>query len=338
MKKSAQKAEMASGIDIGNFSVKIAQMSKKEDVFTLEAVGYSRINVNKLNGLMDAIKVACEAIDLSHKKVNTSLNPENVIVRYLVLPQMTKEDLKGAMEFEIDRYVPFDKSDIVCDYMVINNKPEAKNMKVLLVAAKKQDIEERIKILKDIGLDPEVLTIDSIVLKNAFQLNYPEKEEKTIGLINIGSRITNINIIKEFSSYFMRDVQIGGDNITHLLKEKLEVNLDEAEQLKYTLDSQDKEKFKIVEPVLGNLLNEIYLSFDYYESEFGMVVDEIFLSGGTSHLVWLADFLKENLNREIAIFKPTDKILYAPTIEKNKIETLSSSLVVPIGLALESFN
>ena len=333
-----KKSEFATGIDIGNFSVKVVCISRKNEAVNLESFGYSKIDNNKPDGLVEAIKSACLEAKLADKKVNSSIAPEGVIVRYLLLPQMNSDELSRAMEFEIERYVPFDKNDVVSDYVVIKEMPDTKNIKVLLVAAKKDFVENRVKILKEAGLEPEVITIDSLVLKNVFQINYPNKNNKTIGLINIGAKVSNINIVRDSTSYFMRDVQLGGDSITQLLKEKLEINLDDAEKLKCTLDPEDKEKFKIIEPVLGNLLNESYLSFDYYESEFGMIVDEVFLSGGSVKLAWLVNFLKENLNRDVTIVNSINNIKIVSNVSSQRLETLSSSLVVPIGLALESFS
>jgi len=95
--------------------------------------------------------------------------------------------------------------------------------------------------------------------------------------------------------------------------------------------------FKVIEPVLGNLLNEVYLSFDYYESEFGLVVDEVYLCGGTANLNWLPDFFKENLGRQVSIINPLKNFIIEPSVDSEKIANLSVSLAVSVGLALESF-
>src|SRR3989338_3575269 len=336
-KPATKKTDTGIGIDIGSFAVKAVQLVQKKDEFQLESFGYSKIDNEKLSGLPDSIKAACNDARLSGKKVNVSVGAEGVVVRYIVLPEMSGDDLAKAMEFEIERYVPFEKQDIVSDYLVLQGKSDAKTIKVLLVAAKKEQVDRRFKLLKELGLEAEIMTIDSIVLKGVFHLNYTEKTGKTVGLLNIGSRASNINIIKDGVSYFMRDVQLGGDNISQLLKEKLDVDIHEAEKLKCGLTLEDRDKFKIVEPVLGNLLNEVYLSFDYYESEFGMVVDEIFISGGGAQLAWLSNFLKENLNREITLLNPINKITLNPSIAKQDLNLLSNSMAVSIGLALESF-
>jgi len=337
-KKIAKKSDVAIGLDVGNFAVKVVQLSQKGDTFNLDSFGYAKINIEKLDGVVEAIKNACAEAGITQKKVNASITPEGVIVRYLTLPEMNTDELKKAMEFEIERYVPFERKDVVNDYMILKERPDSKNMKILLVAAKKDFVENRIKILREAGLDPEVITIDAIVLKDTFQLNYPEKNNKVVGLLNIGAKSSNINIVKGPTSYFMRDIQLGGDNITHLLKEKIDIGLEEAEKIKCSLTLEDKEKFKIIEPVLGNLLNEVYLSFDYYESEFGLVVDEVFVSGGTARLKWLTDFLKENLNREVSVLSPVKRFTAAPAVSQSRLELFSPSLVVATGLALENFS
>lgn len=336
-KKLVKKSNVAIGVDVGNFAVKVVQIHQENKITTLEGFGYYRVDSTNLSGIVEAIKNSCAEAKLTYKLINSAIGAEGSIVRYFMLPEMNTEDLKKAMEFEIERYVPFDKKDVVSDYMVLKEGFDSKNMKVLLVAAKKDFVDQRVRVLKDGGLDPEVITIDSIVLKNVFQANYPDRRNKTIGLINVGAKVSNINIVRDNTSFFMRDVQLGGESITNLLKEKLDVELIEAEKIKCNLSVDDKDKFKAIEPVLGNLLNEIYLSFDYYESEFGMVVDEVFLSGGSAKLPWLASFLKENLNREVSILNPANHITIAPTISKQRFDTFSSSLVVSIGLALESF-
>ena len=337
-KKIEKKSETAIGIDIGNFAVKAVQITKKKEGYNLDGFGYCKIDLAKLDGVTEAVKSACAEAKLEQKKVNTAIASDGAIVRYLMLPEMNKDDLNRAMQFEIERYVPFDKNEVVSDYVILNERSETKNMKIMLVAAKRDVVDKRVKIFKSIGLEPEIVTIDSVVIKDTFQVNYPDRTDKTIGLINIGAKVSNINIIRDSISYFMRDVQLGGDSITQLLKEKLDLDLGEAEKLKCILTHEDKEKFKVIEPVLGNLLNEIYLSFDYYESEFGMVVDEVFVSGGTAKLKLLIDFLKENLNREVAILNSTNKITVGPAVAKQRLETYLSALVVPTGLALESFN
>ena len=336
-KVPAKKSETSTGVDVGSFAVKIVQMSRKGEGFYLDGFGYAPINPNRSDGVAEAIRQACMDAKITYRKVCSSVPAEGSIVRYLVMPEMSSEDLSRAMEFEIDRYVPFSKEEVVSDYMVLQERPDRKNMKVLLVAARRESIDNRVKVLKDATLEPEVITIDSIVLRNTFQVNYPEKSSKTVGLLNIGAKTSNINIIRGSVSYFIRDLQLGGDSITQILKEKLNISPEEAEQLKRDLRVDDKEKFKIIEPVLGNLLNEIYLSFDYYESEFGMVVDEVVVSGGTARLAFLFDFLKENLNRGIALLNPVNNIEISPTVSKERLGELSPSLAVSLGLAFENF-
>lgn len=336
--RKTSRLEPAVGVDIGNHSVKVCQIHKDGDRFRISGIGYSEIDVLNPKGTVEAIKSACRQAAISVKKVNASVFPEGVIVRYLLLPLMSEEELRRAMSFEIERYVPFDSEQGISDYQVLKVDEEKKNIKVLMVAAKKELVDSRLRLLQEAGLEPQIITIDSMVLKNVFQENYPDKQNTTVGLLNIGARVTNINIIRENCCYFMRDVQIGGENITNLIKEKLEIDSSAAEQKKLSLSPRDQNAFKTIEPVLGNLLNEVYLSFDYYESEFGLVVDEVFLSGGTANLGWLVDFLTENLGRKISVLNPTQNLIVSPSVDAGLLTSKSASLVAVIGLALESFN
>ncbi|MDP3143719.1 MAG: type IV pilus assembly protein PilM [Candidatus Omnitrophota bacterium] len=336
--KSPVKSDSAIGLDIGNYAVKVCQLGFQDKQFKLTGFGYSQLDILNPKATVDAIKNVCSQARISSKKVNVSVFPDGVIIRYLLLPLMSDEELRKAMSFEIERYVPFSKEEVVSDYQILKVDEEKKNIKVLMVAAKKETVDSRAKLLQEAGLEPQVVTIDSMVLKNVFQENYAEKKNITVGLLNIGAKVTNINIIRDNYCYFMRDVQIGGENITNLLKEKFDLDTNLAEQKKSLLNPGDQEAFKIIEPVLGNLLNEIYLSFDYYESEFGLVVEEVYLSGGTANLNWLADFFKENLGRQISVLNPFKNIAIDHSIDPQKVANLATSLTVPVGLALEAFN
>jgi len=337
-KKSSGKGEPAVGLDIGNYSVKVCQIVKADNKFKLTGFGYGPVDVLNPKVATDAIKEACQDAHLSTKKVNAAVFSEGIIVRYLLLPLMSDGELKKAMAFEIERYVPFGKEEVVFDYQILKVDEEKKNIKMLMVAAKKELIDFRVKLLQEVGFEPQVVTIDSLVLKNVFEVNYPDKKNITVGILNIGSKVTNINIVRDHHCYFMRDVQIGGENITNLIKEKFDLDFTQAEQRKFASTPKDEGVFKIIEPVLGNLLNEIYLSFDYYESEFGLVVDEVYLSGGTANLSWLADFLKENLGRPIITLNPTKNLVIDTSLDSTKLSNIATSLTVACGLALESFN
>ncbi len=336
--KKAVKNEPIIGLDIGNFNVKAVELENSSAGPVVNGVGCAQLKSLENNLVIEAIQKACEDARVTTKRVNASIFSEGAILRYLLLPEMTGDELQKAMKYEIERYVPFGKDEVVSDYQILKQDAGKKNMKILLVAAKKQSIENRVKLIQDAGYDPEVITIDPLALKNPFAFNYPEKKDVTVGLLNIGTKITNINIVRGDASYFMRDIQIGGANITSLIKEQLDLEYGEAERLKCNPpEEREEELFKVIQPILGNLLNEIYLSFDYYESEFGMVVDEVYICGGSSQLKWLPDFLRDNLGREIIPLNASKVITTSKEINSENLSNLSPLLPVSVGLAIESF-
>jgi len=336
--KKFAKPDVSVGLDIGSHSVKVSEIKQVKDTFSLNGLGYGQLSGSEPKEISDTIKKVCDEAKISSKKVNASIFPEGTIVRYLLLPNMSPEELDKAMNFEIERYIPFGKEPVVSDYQVLKEDPAKKNMQILLVAARKNVVEQKVKIIQDAGFDPQVITIDSLVLKNAFEINYPEKKDVTVGLLNIGSKITNINIVRDKFSYFMRDIHLGGENITHLIKEMLDIDNEQAELLKQNPGDKEEEIFKAIEPMLGNLLNEIFLSFDYYESEFGMVVDEVYVSGGTANLKRLSNFLSENLGRDVYSLDLTKNLMIGSNVSPEQLKSVSSGIAIAIGLALESYN
>ena len=173
---------------------------------------------------------------------------------------------------------------------------------------------------------------------NAFNFNYPQEqnlEHKAVALLNIGSSISNLNILEDGIPRLSRDIHTSGNNFTQKLADIFAMDFKSAENLKLN-PGQEKLQSIIatVEPVFNNLANEIRVSFDYYESQSASSVAKIFLSGGGGQLSGLKDILANLLGIEVQYWNPLNKISITDSIESKKLEVLSSQLAVAIGLAL----
>ena len=272
---------------------------------------------------------------ITSKEVNTSVAGQEVIVRYVEFPQMTKEELNGAIKFEAEKHIPFNINEVFLDCQILDRRSRDK-MKVLLVAAKKDLINNHIKFITDMGFKPVLIDIDSFAIINAFQRSNPGQNIGTIALLNLGAGFSSINILKGNISCFTRETPIGGKNIDQAISEKLNISLEEADHLKCNPGERKEEIAEIAKPVIENLLSEIRLSVDYYENQFEKGIDKIFVSGGASNFAELIDSLKKSLKVEIAAWDPVKGLEIDPGIDREKLSVVSNKLTVAIGLALRS--
>lgn len=322
------------GLDIGNYNLKIAEVEKSQNTFKI--LNAQIIDIRKTKDISPIIKDAFEQMRILSKKINIAVSGEDVVARYLSLPKMTDEELKKAMTFELEDHIPFKANEVYTDYYILGEEANSVNrMRVFLVATKKTLLEEKTNLLREAGLEPEVITTDALALKNIFYFNYPQKSQANVALLNIGDKITNLIIVREQIPYFVRDSRFGGEAITTLLQTKAQVDIKAAEELKHDFQKASPDLVQGIKATLGNLLNEIFVSLDFYENLTEQRIDEIYLSGGSAQLAGLKEFLSGYLNLPILDLDVLKNFSFASGISKEALAKISPYLAVALGLALE---
>jgi len=321
------------GIDIGNYSIKLVELEDKKTHLELTRCGINPI-IN--GGVKPALKDLLLLTKLSLKRVNASLSGSSVIVRYIEMPSMKKEELKSAVKFEAERYIPFNINESVIDCMALGKsaKSATGGETVLLAAAGKRDVNNLLGILKDGGLEVNVIDIDNFAVLNSFQRLGKNNKEDTYAFLNMGAKFCNMNIVRNGCVCFTRDVLCGGMDITDRIKDTMGLSLEEAERLKRNPEKKREEVFNAVTSVLERLTSQIRMSFDYFESQFGKNVEKIYISGGTSYLFDIAGFLKDNLGVDIIMWNPFENIKISEGVTEEAIGRFPAVFAVAVGLAL----
>lgn len=330
-----KKAKSSVGLDIGSHYIKLCELIKKEGNYYLNAFGIERLVDGSPRGKISTIKKLIRQSGITTNKVNISVCGPAIIVRYILLPQMTKSQLESAIKYEAEKYIPFNIEEVILDAPLLEERREDGKIRVLIVAAKKSFIEEYVKLIESCNLQPQLVDVDSFGLINSFLLNNPnEKTEGIIALLHIGERFTSINILKNNVSHFMRDIPTGGKELTKLISEKLNIDLEDAENIKCDPKDRGEEILSIVTPALNNLLGEVSLSFSYYEDQLERGIDKVFLSGGSAKLKNLDKFLSSNLGMEVVTWSPIAKLKVNPELNLERLKACLPMLTVSIGLAL----
>lgn len=332
-----KKPKKTVGLDIGNRYLKLSELVEKRGRYYLNAFGIEHIADDSTQAKIAAIKKVVQESGASSNKVNISVCGPSVIVRYILLPQMTRTQLENAIRYEAEKYIPFDIEDVILNAPILEEKREDNKIRVLIVAAKKAFVEGQVKLVEACGLQAQLIDVDSFALINSFLLNNPDEQgQDIVALLHIGSHFTNVNILKDKVSHFMRDITIGGKDLTKVIAEKLNIDPNDAENLKCNPEGREEEILSILSPILNNLLGEISLSFSYYEDQLERGIDKVFLSGGTSKLKNLSKFLSDNLGIEVVTWDPTAKLLINPALNQERLKSCHPMLAVSIGLALSS--
>jgi type IV pilus assembly protein PilM len=210
-------------------------------------------------------------------------------------------------------------------------------MEILLTAVKKGYVEQYISIAESCGLALEAIDVDCFALANAFSYNLRDAltASKTVALLNIGDRYTNLDILKRDVLSFSRDIQIGGRDFNEAIARVCGVDIAAAERIKIHPEERTVDIGMAVRMVLANLIDEIRLSFGYFENKFGKNIDHVYLSGGSCGLAGLKEFIDENLGVKSALWDPLGSIVIDTAGTGGSIQSdIRLSLAVSIGLAL----
>ncbi|MEM9176701.1 MAG: type IV pilus assembly protein PilM [Myxococcota bacterium] len=336
-----RKIKSLIGLDIGSRSIKAVELTREGHGFTM--TGYGQAEVQSEEQRPDAILEVLRDNAFHTKRVTTAVYGKSVIVRYLSMMRMPEEDLRNAIRYEADKYIPFDVEDVVMDSQPFAEdgviEADENEMRVLLVAVKRALIEDHVGLLHGLGLQPTIIDVDSFAVGNAFELArggafYEEDSDRAIALLDIGANKTNINIFYGGTSYFTREVYLAGDDFTHAIAKRLGLDLDTAEMRKREPGDHPEEVMEAVMPSFDDLANEILLSFDYFENQFDREVEEIYLSGGGARMTGIDEALERTLNRPIHRWDPSEGIdIHEGTVDPEIVRANAGQLAVAIGLA-----
>jgi type IV pilus assembly protein PilM len=305
--------------------------------------------------MIEAIKRVFKESGIKAKKVVTSLSGDSVIIRYVKLPFMTAEELRGAIPKEAEQYIPLNIDQVILDFQILGETQEdgQRKLDVLLVAAKVDVVDQHLLLLKAAGLTPMVIDVDAFALQNSFELNRIESNDETVALINIGASLTSINILEGNNTRFTRDIPVAGNDFTKEIQKEFNLKFSEAEELKKshgsismeeddfslsTVSQKDDRVLRmsdVMTPVLNKLLGEIRRSFDYYETQARKkTVERVILLGGSARLKNVNRFLANKLGIPVEHFSTFRNVESPKTVDPEQMAEKEFHMGVCLGLAL----
>jgi type IV pilus assembly protein PilM len=312
------------GVDIGTSSIKVLQVRKSGKGFHLQKYGIEPLppqsivdgHVMNHSAVVDGLRKMFRDLRISQREVALSISGNSVIIKKLNLPLMKREELEEQIQWEAEQHIPFDIAEVEIDYNVLSEQPEAGQMDVLLVAAKKDEIQDLIEVVKEARLLPMVVDIDAFAVQNVYELNYGFSANETLALLNIGAEVTTVNIVHGGVSQFTRDISNGGTLITEEIQKRLQVSYEEAEAYKAggQEDSQEvvpREVDEIITTVVDSLAGEIQRSLDFFmaTSTHGEI-SKVFITGGTSSIPQVRASIERRSRVPVELLDPFRRVLY----------------------------
>ena len=349
------KGKLALGLDIGSTGVKLIQLKeqrKRGQVgYALQSFGMKPLPPEAIvdgalmnsTAIVQAIQELLSELKVKQRDVAIGVSGHSVIIKKISMPRMTQEELEEAIQWEAEQHIPFEIKDVNIDTQIL--KPDANDatgqMDVLLVAAKKDMINDYTSVVTEAGLLPAVVDVDAFAVQNCFGENY-EVPNETVVLINAGAAVVNINIVSGGVTTFTRDVTIGGNQFTEEIQKQLNVSYEEAEALKIGGRQGDRDAVvpqeveRVIASVAEQVAGEIQRSLDFYA---GTAADatfaRVYLSGGTARIPALFKTIESRVGVPVEILNPFKQIeIDNRRFDPAFIMDVAPQAAVAVGLAL----
>jgi type IV pilus assembly protein PilM len=343
------KSKLAVGLDIGSASVKLVQLKEKKSGYQLLAFGTAPLPPEAIvdgalmnsAAIVQAIQEVVAQQKVKAKEVAIGVRGHSVIIKKISMPRMSQEELDESIQWEAEQYIPFDVKDVNIDTQILTPEGDAAGqMDVLLVAAKKDMINDYTSVCAEAGLAATVVDVDAFAVQNAFEANY-DLSGDTVVIVNVGAAVSNINVISRGVTTFTRDITMGGNAFTEEIQKQLNISYDEAEALKVGGQGETdavvpQEVERVIQAVADQMGGEIQRSLDFYASTAADgKITKAFLSGGTARIPALFKVVEARAGVPVEILNPfknveVDNKKFDPAV----IVAAAPSAAVGVGLAL----
>jgi type IV pilus assembly protein PilM len=272
------------------------------------------------------VQGALAAAGVKAKDVVTAVGGRDVIVKKIQIDRVKESEVRDLMRWEAEQHVPFDMESVELDFQILDPDGAGLDMSVLLVAAKRELVENKLRVLSDAGISASIVDVDAFALHNAFEINYPDAMRGVVGLINIGHDVTIVNILEDGVPILTRDLPVGTRRFREDLQRERGLSADESDGLLRGFDRS---------PHLDAVIGERAAAFLASSSRSGSAARAVYLCGGGARIPGLAEMLANRLRipveqaNALANLKVRDGALDSLVTDE-----VAPLLMLPIGLAL----
>jgi type IV pilus assembly protein PilM len=351
------------GLDIGSHSIKLVEIDQGKKGLVLKNVGVIGLppdaivegSIKEMELVASAIRTLFKNLRLKNKTVSTSISGYSVIVKKISLTRRDESELERTIQDEAEQYIPFDINDVNLDYDILepqgqeakaeesseeSEKEGSGMMDVMLVAAKRDIVDDYVSLLQLAGLNPAVLDVDAFAMQNAFEIS-AEEPEGCYALVNVGAEELGINAVKNGASMFTRDSSFGGAQISEAIMSALNVDWDEAEKIKLGGTKLEKEQGVLEEiftSTVSSWVQEIKRALDFLATTYPEeTIEKILVSGGSCRIPGFQKYLELETEIPVTELNPFANVMIDEKVFDPKyLSYMAPQVAVAVGLALRS--
>jgi type IV pilus assembly protein PilM len=334
------------GLDIGSGFLKLVAIDHSKAEPVLSGVSVTPVLADAIvegeimdPGIVsDTIQGLFKTAGLRQKRVVVAVGGRDVIIKKIQVDRMKESEAYDVVRWEAQQHVPFDIEAVELDFQILDPEGEGLQMDVLLVAAKRDLVEDKVQLLAQAGLEPEIVDVDAFALHNAFGLNHPEAMEGITALLNIGHELTNVNVLDDGIPLLTRDLTVGTRKMREDLQRERGVSADDADGM-----LKGFERSPDLNPYVQARGEEIAVglerasAFLQSASREAGTIQRVYCCGGGARVPGLTDALSQRLGMPVEVANPIQRLNVRDGVfDAVNVDEVAPLLMLATGLALRS--
>ncbi len=333
---------ISAGLDIGSGMIKLVVVDhSKSDPEIIKVATSPLVPDAIVDGevmdpalVADTIQSLVQSAGLKSKQVVAAVGGHDVIIKRIQMDRMSRDDAREVIRWEAEQHVPFDMENVQLDFQILDPEETTPQMSVLLVAAKRELIDNRLNLLADAGLAPSVVDVDAFALFNAFERSHPDGLDGLVALVNVGHETTNLNLLEDGLPVLVRDIPFGSRKMREALQRDRGLTAEQAEDL-----VQGRRADAAVASLLGEKIEELAVGIEraaaFIVAQSGGAITRVYVCGGGARVPGLIEALGTRMGVRTEVANPLERITVRPEVSQNEpLDDIAPMLMLPVGLAL----
>lgn len=330
---------------MGLGSIKAVAVEKVGEVTSLVAIGEiktpnqdwmkSEVNKKNLEEVAEALKSLIKDLKINNRAAVVALPEYEIVSRLVSLPPLEEKEIKDALAFEAETFVPYPLDQVSIDYEV-TEEDDGGRLMVFAIAARNDLIANYVKIFKMVGI--ELLAIESPAVSMRRMLKQIATASEATMVLDIGQKYSDLIGFRNGNIYFARSISLGGESLTRAISVNLGLDMASAEEYKKAYGMKEMElegKIKAaLTPVFESMAEEIRRAMALYSESNNRAIELLVLSGGGAKLPGLAEEFTRILGIEVQVIQPFVKIDSQKIISPINLEADGYRFSTAVGLAL----
>jgi len=348
-----RKQNAVLSIDISTTAVKLLELSKTDTCYRVESFAVAPLhqdgivdkNIANVDMIAEAIKTALIKSGSKLNQATVAVSGSAVMTKIISMPgSLSDNEMEEQIMIEADQYVPYSLEEINFDFEVQGvNKNNPEMVDVLLVASRKENVDDRVEALLKAGLKASIVDVESFAMENAFLLLSAHfsssADAQTVAIADIGSAMATLTVLHDGRLVYTQEQGFGGKQLTEEIQRRYGLSYAEAGLAKKHGGLPDNYIVDVLDPFKRSMVQQIQRTLQFYvSSSANKGLDSIVLAGGCALIPGIDTLVENSLEVPVYIANPFINMTLSHKIKPDVLSKNAPAMMIACGLALRGFD